>query len=252
MFHPHSRRDPYSWHRSRRHQPTPEIEIYETSYTEQSSDYPAYYSSRRRSRSHGPHNDTRFDFYDTSDHPTYSSFRRRSRSHGRRTTPKVDQWNEAPRPQSLSDSPAYSDYEQYQAFDDPALNLPGDDWDEISAESGSSFSVISAIPEAGSPRIEPVRRIRRRGSAPELGNREEIQINAGGPRVRRRQRPTERGRLNFVSYDASILDRRNRLPDDIAEAEYPRSPLDRFDFSTRFEHITAPAGEYSEDCSPVY
>jgi hypothetical protein len=144
----------------------------------------------------------------------------------------VDQWKQAPRSGSLSDS----DREQYPASNDGALSSSGEDWEEISEDS-ASLSVISATSGTDIPRIEAIRRLRRRGSAPELGHFpdwEETQIQA-----ERRQRPIEGERLDFFDYDAATPDRPSRLRDE-------RLSLGGFGISTRFEHT--PNGPTGKSC----
>jgi len=238
MYRPDSRRAHYSLRRSRSHRLLPKNDIYHTSFVDPwsrassprgtSSDHPTYYSYRRRSRSYGPHTASKEYFYDTSrsraaspqstsDRRARYSYRRRSSSQGHRTSPKVnfttrvDGWS-----RSRSDSSIYSDLEPYRAFDDGALSLSDEDWEEISED--DSLSVISVITETDGSRIVPLRRIRRRGSAPELGD--------SPPRVRGRHRLIEGGRLSVF---------------DIREAEYPRPLLGDSDM-TRFE----PTGKYAQ------
>lgn len=157
--------------------------------------------------------------------------------------------SQAPHSGSLSDSSIYSDFEQHLAFDDEAFSLSGEDWDEISEDSASSLSVVSAISEIDGPRIVPVRALRRRGSAPELGNStnwEEIHINTErNSRVGGRQRPIEEGRLSFFGYDATKPDGPSRLRREMREAEYPRQSLSDFDTFTRLDPTpNALAGKY--------
>lgn len=228
-------RDFYSLRRSRSHrEDTPYVDRRNRAPSPRgtSSDHPPYntYSSydsyRRCSRSHGAHKFSKEDFYEDYD------------------ASRVNQRSRVPHFRSPSDTFVYSDNEQYGAFDE-ALGFSGEDWDEISEDSASSLSFISAIPETDIPRIAPARRIRRRGSAPELGNSpdwEEIQIPAErGPWARRRQRPIEGGRLNSFGYRAATPDRHSRFRDE-------RSPLGGSDISTRFELTSSgPTGKCSTD-----